>query len=90
MPLNDEYGLDLPTEDDALTALAAVVGRDMAAGLWELSTRAVGVSRPVRSAADLRRVAEHLMSVGELARVAGRSLKVRVVTYDALSRTVAA
>jgi hypothetical protein len=88
MPLSKEYGLVLPTEDDALAALAEMIGPDMAVGLWELSTQALGIARPVSSAADLRRVAEHLMNVGEFARVTARSLKVRAVTYDALSRTV--
>ena len=28
------------------------------------------------------------MEVGELSRVAGRSLKIRIITYEALARTV--
>jgi hypothetical protein len=90
MSLADEYGHDLPSEGDALELLAALVGQETADGLWELATRALGIARPVRSAADLRRLAEHLMNLGELTRVSGRSLKVRVITYDALSRKVTA
>lgn len=88
MPFNDEYGHVLPTEDDALEALGELVGPTMADGLWDLAARTLGVARPVQSADDLRRMAEHLMTVGELTRVSARSLKVRVITHDALARTV--
>jgi hypothetical protein len=90
MPMNDEYGHRLPTEDDALQALSELVGTEMAYGLWELAARTLGVARPVSSAADLRRMAEHLMNVGDLVRVSARSLKVRVITHDALARAVPA
>ena len=84
----DDYGHDLPTEQDAVKALADLIGPQMAEGLWGLAVQALGLSRPVDSPPDLRRVAEHVMEVGELSRVAGRSLKVRVITYEALARTV--
>ncbi|MFG1988613.1 hypothetical protein ACGFJ7_01375 [Actinoplanes sp. NPDC048988] len=74
-----------PTEADALRALAELVGTQTATGMWDLSVRALGLHRPVESIADLRRVAEHMMVTGDLVRVAGRSLKVRAITYDALS-----
>ena len=90
MPVIDEYGHELPSEGDALEGLAELVGRETADGLWDLATRALGIARPVRSAADLRRLAEHLMNLGELTRVSARSLKVRTITYDALSRKVTA
>jgi hypothetical protein len=90
MPLDDEYGQILPTEADVLQALGEVVGPDMAAALWEVGARTLGLARPVSSPEDLRQMAEHLMSVGELTRVSARSLKVRVITHDALSRTVSA
>jgi hypothetical protein len=90
MPFNDEYGYDLPTEEDAVEALGELVGPAMADGLWDLAARSLGIARPVRSADDLRRLADHLMSVGEMARVSARSLKVRVITHDALGRTVPA
>ena len=84
----ENYGHDLPTEQDAVTALAELVGPQMADGLWSLAVQALGMRRPVTDAAALRRVAEHVMEVGELSRVAGRSLKVRIITYEALARTV--
>ena len=84
----ENYGHDLPTEQDAVRALADLVGPQMAEGLWGLAVQALGLRRPVTSPADLRRVAEHVMEVGELSRVAGRSLKVRIITYEALARTV--
>ena len=87
MPSN-EYGQERPTEEDALAALAELVGRRLAEGVWELSCRELGLQRPLQTTADLRRLAEHLMNVGDLMRVAARSTKVRVITYEALSRTV--
>ena len=87
MPSN-EYGHERPTEDEALAALAELIGRRMAEGIWDISCRELDLSRPLESPADLRRLSEHLMTVGDLMRVAGRSTKVRVVTYEALSRIV--
>ena len=86
----ENYGHDLPTEQDAVRALADLVGPKMADGLWTLAVQALGMRRPVAAPADLRRVAEHVMEVGELSRVAGRSLKVRIITYEALARAVQA
>jgi hypothetical protein len=87
MPRN-EYGQECPTEQEALDALAELVGHRIAEGIWDLSARELGLRRPLGDPADLRRVSEHLMTVGDLLRVAGRSTKVRVITYEALSRTV--
>jgi hypothetical protein len=87
MPSN-EYGDERPTEDEAMAALAELIGRRMAEGIWDISCRELDLPRPLESPADLRRVAEHLMNVGDLMRVAGRSTKVRAITYEALSRTV--
>ncbi|BAL92087.1 hypothetical protein AMIS_68670 [Actinoplanes missouriensis 431] len=84
----ENYGHDMPTEQDAVKALADLIGPQMAEGLWTLAVQALGMRRPVTSPAELRRVAEHVMEVGELSRVAGRSLKVRIITYEALARTV--
>ena len=83
----NKHGQARPTEHDAVAALAELVGPEMAAGLWELSVRALRLQRPVDSVTDLRVVAEHLITTGELVRVAGRSLKVRAITFNALSRT---
>ena len=84
----NEYAQERPTEEEALSALAELVGRSAAEGLWDLSARELNLRRPLESPADLRRMAEHMMNIGDLMRVAGRSTKVRVITYEALSRTV--
>ncbi|WP_328461233.1 hypothetical protein OHA21_31970 [Actinoplanes sp. NBC_00393] len=86
----ENYGPDIPTEQDAVKALADLIGPQMAEGLWSLAVQAQGLRRPVTAPSDLRRVAEHIMEVGELSRVAGRSLKVRIITYEALAGTVQA
>jgi len=88
MTSNNEYGAELPSENDALDALAELVGPQTAEGIWDLSCRDLGLRRPLENPADLRRIAEHMMTVGDLMRVAGRSTKVRVITYEALSRAV--
>ncbi|KUL35838.1 hypothetical protein [Actinoplanes awajinensis] len=87
MPGMEDYGHELPTEQDAVKSFADLVGPEMADGLWNLAVQSLGLQRPVTSPADLRRVAEHVMEVGELSRVAARSLKVRLITYEALART---
>lgn len=88
MTPTNEYAHESPTEEEAVSALAELVGRRAAEGLWDVTVRELNLHRPLDSAADLRRVAEHLMNLGDLMRVAGRSTKVRVITYEALSRTV--
>ena len=85
----NNHGQQCPTETEALRALAELVGPRIAEGIWDLSARELGLTRPLEEAADLRRMAEHMMTVGEMMRVAGRSTKVRVITYEALSRAVA-
>ncbi|WIM95319.1 hypothetical protein ACTOB_007412 [Actinoplanes oblitus] len=84
----EDYGQDRPTEQDAVKAFGELLGPKMAEGLWNLTVQSLGLQRPISDPADLRRVAEHMMEVGELSRVAGRSLKVRLITYEALARTV--
>ncbi|MEV0897302.1 hypothetical protein [Actinoplanes sp. NPDC049802] len=84
----EDHGKERPTEKDAVKALADLIGPQMAEGLWALSVQSLGLRRPVTTSADLRRVAEHVMEVGELSRVAGRSLKVRIITYEALGRVI--
>ena len=78
------YDPQTPTEATAIAALAAVLTPPVADGLWALAARTLGLQRPVDSPADLRRVAEWLMQTGDVARVTGRSIKVRVITYEAL------
>ena len=78
-------GSEQPTESDAVQALAELIGPQMAEGMWSLTVQSLGLRRPVTASSDLRRVAEHIMEIGELSRVAGRSLKVRIITYEALS-----
>ena len=80
------YGHRPPTEAIAIESLAELVGPLTAEGLWDLSARALSLYRPVTEPADLRRMAEHLMNLGDLMRVAGRSMKIQVTTHEALSR----
>lgn len=81
-----DYGHRPPTEAATIESLAELVGPKTAEGLWELSARALSLYRPVNEPQDLRRMAEHLMSLGDLMRVAGRSMKIQVTTHESLSR----
>jgi hypothetical protein len=82
------YDAGTPTENEALDALSELVGPHTAEGIWNLSCRDLGLNRPLTASADLRRIADHMMMLGDLMRVAGRSTKVRVITHEALSRPV--
>jgi hypothetical protein len=83
-PRND-FGQERPTEEEALGGLAELVGRPVAEGIWELAVGAVGLQRPVDDPVELRLVVDELITLGDLMRVAGRSTKVRVTSYQALA-----
>jgi hypothetical protein len=76
---------DKPSEEGTVAALAQVVGRALARELWELAVTELNLSRPITNPAHLRQVAEHLMTIGDASRVAGRALRVQVITYQALA-----
>ncbi|HEX8903584.1 MAG TPA: hypothetical protein VF771_01940 [Longimicrobiaceae bacterium] len=83
------YGLAPPTEEDALTMLARVMGVDGATRAWLRACRSAGVSRhgvPRLSADELLRVAEKLAEGEGTERVIGTSLAVRTRTWVLLSR----
>jgi hypothetical protein len=88
MTPSTEHGQEPPTEDEAVRALAELVGSRVAEDIWDLAARDLGLRRPLESTADLRKMAERMMTIGDMMRVAGRSTKVRVITYEALSRSV--
>jgi hypothetical protein len=88
MTPRNEFGQERPTEEEALEGLAELVGRPVAEYVWDLAVGALGFRRPVDDPAELRRVVDELMTLGDLMRVAGRSTKVRVTAYEALSRSV--
>ncbi|HEX9999628.1 MAG TPA: hypothetical protein VGB74_04180 [Actinoplanes sp.] len=82
------YDQQPPTERDVLDSLADLLGWPTADGIWDLSSRDLGLRRPVEDSADLIRMVDHLMNVGDMIRVAGRSAKVRLVANEGLSRSV--
>jgi hypothetical protein len=87
MTPRNEYGQERPTENEALEGLAELVGRPVAESIWDIAVDALGFRRPVDDPVELRQVVDELMTLGDLMRVAGRSTKVRVTTYEALSRS---
>ena len=84
IPAAHGYHMDRPTEEAAVAALSGSLGPRPAEDMWNLAVRALGLHRPVDHPCDLRRVAKYLIEAAQLTRVAGRSLKVNVITYQAL------
>jgi hypothetical protein len=74
-----------PTEEAAIAALAGQVGKAMARELWTLAVTDLNLSQPINDPFLLRKVAEHLMSIGDGCRVTGRGLRVQVIPYQALA-----
>lgn len=79
-----DYGHAPPTEQESLHALGELIGPATAREVWTAIARTLG--GPVETPNDVRQMAEQLMQVGDLMRVAGRSMKIRVITYEALNR----
>jgi hypothetical protein len=83
------YGLAPPTEDDALTMLARVMGVDGATKAWLKACGAAGVDRHHGhrlTPEELLRVAEKLLTSEGPARAIGTSLAVRSRTWLLLNR----
>ncbi|WP_229070076.1 hypothetical protein [Actinoplanes sp. DH11] len=81
------WNYEQPTEAEILAALTAYVGRDTATAVWDALCRQHGIERPVERTADLLRACDHLTYLGTIARVTGRSGKIRAATYQALDGT---
>lgn len=80
------YGQARPSEAAAIQSLADLVGDDGAASVWDSACDRVQVLRPVRELSALLLVAEALTASDvSLARVAGRSIVIRIASYSALS-----
>lgn len=80
------YAQAEPTEAAAIKALQELVGLDAAISIWEWTCERAQVLPPVWELPTLLMVAELLTaSEDSLARVAGRSIVIRIVTYSALS-----
>ena len=75
-----------PTEATAIQSLQELVGPDIATSVWESTCDRAQVVPPVWELPALLLVAE-LLTASEvsLARVAGRSMVIRIVSYSALS-----
>src|SRR3954469_4774122 len=83
------YGLAPPSEDDALSMLARVIGVDRAAAAWARARREAGLGVPGRTElcpAELLRVAEVLTRSERPERATCTSLAVRARTWLLLNR----
>ena len=83
------YGLAPPSEDDALSMLARVIGVDRAAAAWVRALRELGLGAAGRAdlgPAELLRVAEVLARSEGAERAIGTSLAVRARTWLLLNR----
>jgi hypothetical protein len=82
-----KYALAPPSEDDALSMLARVVGVDRAAQAWLRARRGAGVHAQGRlSPEELLRAAEALQRGEGCEQAIGTSLCVRVRTWILLNR----
>ncbi len=80
------YAQAEPTEATAIKSLEELVGTDTAISVWESTCERAQVVPPVWALPTLQLVAE-LLTASEvaLARVAGRSIVIRIVSYRALN-----
>ncbi len=79
------YGQEEPTEASAVQSLTEVMGANPAKTEWSDAASRAKVTRPVVPLQALEQVAQELTtSPNNLARVGGRSLKIRLMTYRAL------
>jgi hypothetical protein len=86
-----EYGQQAPSEKAAIEALGELVGPVAGEAIWAAAVQNAKVSRPVTDIDALAKVAEELTKISDgLGRVSGRSLKIRVMSFLALSRKVSA
>jgi hypothetical protein len=79
------YGQEEPTEASSIQSLAELMGAKPASTEWSDAAGRAKVARPVVPLQALDQVAQELTtSPNNLARVGGRSLKIRLMTYRAL------
>lgn len=80
------YAQPKPTEAAAIESLAELVGPDGATTVWESTCERAEILPPVSDLSALLLVAEMLTSSEvSLARIAGRSIVIRISSYSALS-----
>ena len=79
-----DWNLEKPTEAAIVAELGRALGAESADALWSVVCRQLGVDQQVTDVNDLIRACEALVLLGEIARVTGRSGKVRALTYRAL------
>jgi hypothetical protein len=85
------YGQEQPSEKAAIQALSELVGPVVSEAIWSAAVQTAHLSRPVTQIDDLEKVADELTKISNnLARVGGRSLKIRLLSYKALAKKVAA
>ena len=86
-----DYGLSPPSAESGLAALERMLGDLEAETRWAEACRAAGVTWPGDDLdlPQLRAVAEHLSLETDLVSVVGRSLLVRINTYEGIRRRLA-
>jgi hypothetical protein len=83
------HSLEAPSEKAAIEALSELVGLVAGKAIWAAAVQNARVTSPVTRIDDLAKVAEELTKISDgLGRVSGRSLKIRVMSYMALSGKV--
>ena len=84
------WNYDQPTEKTLIAGFAHSMGDDTARHVWALTCRRLGLAQPVTRLEDLIAVSDAMIELGDVVRVAGRSAKIRLITYRALQAPVLA
>ena len=81
------YDLTCPGEEDAVAALARVLGPERARTVWDESCRAVGIRRGPRAldTGQVEEVARQMAAGSGVPKMIGNSILIRLRTYTLLA-----
>lgn len=81
------YGLAAPTEQDALTSLARLLGPDKASETWGAARTAAGHRSGALTPEAYASVLNELKAQGGMAGIVGNSMSVRLRTYQSVQKS---
>jgi hypothetical protein len=81
------YDYDPPSEASMTSELSEVLGAENARLLIDLACSQLRLARPADEPQELIEIADTLMTIADLLRVAARSTKVRAITHRAIARS---
>jgi len=83
------HGLERPKERDALASLTRIIGPEKAVEVWNKCREACGYPhhRGDLNLQELKQVADFLGSCKGVLKVAGRSLSIKISTFEGISNS---